>query len=114
MIHLPTIRIRAAHVAVTTLVFLAAGAAAQGTSGDGSPQGATAPSAHDHPAAVAGGTPHAGAGHDGRPRKAAAPKREGDLGRAPFGTGGRRHDASDAGAPSPKPKGDSGGTAGTR
>lgn len=121
MIHLPTIRIdsRAARAAATaTLLLLAAtGAKAQGTSGNDTSPAATpavtAPSAHGQAAASAG-IQHAGAGHDAKPRRAAAPRREGDLGRAPFGTGSRRHDASDAGAPSAKPKGDPGGAAGTR
>ena len=113
MIHLPTICTRTLHAAVATLFLLATGAGAQGTSGNGTPPAAMAPSAHGHPA-VAAGTQHAGAGHEATPRKAAPSKREGDLGRAPFGTGSRRHDASDAGTPSAKPKGDPGGTAGTR
>ncbi|KQM69022.1 hypothetical protein [Xylophilus sp. Leaf220] len=117
MIHLPTIRIdsRTAHAAAATLLLLiaATGANAQGASGNDSPPAVTAPSAPGQGAASAG-TQHAGAGHDARPRRAAAPRREGDLGRAPFGTGSRRHDASDAGVPSAKPKGDPGGAAGTR
>ncbi|MFE8644507.1 hypothetical protein ACFX58_05410 [Sphingomonas sp. NCPPB 2930] len=117
MTHLPTIHARAARAAAAALTLtlvLAAGAGAQGTttSGTASPHGAAEAPVHQNRGA--GTNAVAGGKHDAAAKRAGSPKRDGDLGRAPFGTGSRRHDASAAGAPSAKPKGDADGAAGTR
>ncbi len=117
MTHLPTIHARAARAtaaALTLTLGFATGAGAQvaTTSGNASPHGAAAAPVHQNRGA---GTDAVAVGkHDAAARRADSPKRDGDLGRAPFGTGSRRHDASAAGTPSAKPKGDADGAAGTR
>ena len=108
--------------AATVFSLLAAGAGAQGVAGNGNgtPPGATTTSERENPATVPGGHAASAAGgkHGGgmpaARSKSAATAREGDLGRAPFGTGSRRHNAAAAGTPSAPPKGEAGGTAGTR
>lgn len=115
MTHPTTICIGAVRATTAALLLFAASAGAQGTSGSAAGTAADTAAApkREHPSTTAANR-HAASTHDAGQKKTAMPKRDGDFGRAPFGTGGRRHDASNAGAPSAKPQGESTGTAGTR
>ena len=112
--------VRAGAAAAFLVIAAQAGAQGAGGSGNGAPvEAATPPGREESATTAVGSTDTAGrkqpvATHAAQKNPAVVPKRDGELGRAPFGTGSRKPNPAEAGAPSPKPSSDAEGATGTR